>query len=231
MCAGMRLIFLLTLINIFPQLPAQGLEKKILISFVPTFNDLPLELNRTYFWPGEKDTLIITRLRFYISNIRLIGTDNKIYIDKKARLIDLEKTGSEKFQITVPEMNIDAIFFDVGLDSLTNVSGAMGGDLDPTNGMYWAWHSGYINFKMEGKSTLCENEAKNFHLHLGGYQPPFKAIRTISGKVSSNSEIMVKFDLSLFLSSVDLKTTSNVMSPGKPAVRLSELLSKSVTIK
>jgi hypothetical protein len=36
-------------------------------------------------------------------------------------------------------LKYDQIQFQLGIDSLTNVSGAMGGDLDPTKGMYWTW--------------------------------------------------------------------------------------------
>ena len=52
--------------------------------------------------------------------------------------------------------------FQLGIDSLTNVSGAMGGDLDPTKGMYWTWQSGYINMKIEGKSNSCKTRKNQF---------------------------------------------------------------------
>ena len=55
----------------------------------------------------------------------------------------------------------------------------MGGDLDPTKGMYWAWQSGYINFKMEGSCSQCLATKNNFEFHLGGYQQPFYAMQTI----------------------------------------------------
>ena len=59
------------------------------------------------------------------------------------------------------------IYFQIGIDSLTNVSGDLDGDLDPALGMYWAWNSGYINMKLEGKSSSCKSVKKEFQFHIG----------------------------------------------------------------
>ena len=76
--------------------------------------------------------------------------------------------------LEIPEdTEFDAIQFNLGIDSLTNVSGALGGDLDPTKGMYWTWQNGYVNFKLQGTSDLCNNPKNEFEFHLGGYLKPF----------------------------------------------------------
>ena len=80
----------------------------------------------------------------------------------------------------------DKIKFNLGIDSLTNVSGVMGGDLDPTKGMYWTWQSGYINFKMEGSSAVCPTRNHEFQFHIGGYQDPFYAMQTLELEVKNS---------------------------------------------
>jgi hypothetical protein len=51
--------------------------------------------------------------------------------------------------------SISKITFSAGIDSLTSTAGIQKGVIDPINGMYWAWQSGYVNFKIEGKSSSC----------------------------------------------------------------------------
>jgi hypothetical protein len=66
-------------------------------------------------------------------------------------LIDFDENDSNALCLEIPDdIEFDAIQFNLGLDSLTNVSGALGGDLDPTKGMYWTWQNGYVNFKLQG---------------------------------------------------------------------------------
>jgi len=59
----------------------------------------------------------------------------------------------------------------IGTDSITNVSGALDGDLDPIKGMYWAWNSGCINFKLEGTRVISGKKTP-FEYHIGGYNGP-----------------------------------------------------------
>ena len=65
----------------------------------------------------------------------------------------------------------------------SNVAGAIGGTLDPINGMYWAWNSGYVNFKIEGTSTLSNARKNAFKFHLGGYQHPYNSYRAVLIKI------------------------------------------------
>jgi hypothetical protein len=106
----------------------------------------------------------------------------------------------------------------------------MGGDLDPTKGMYWTWQSGYINFKLEGKSTICPTRNNAFEFHLGGYQPPFNCLKTALLKSTNQKNIVVVFDLNQFLSSIDLSKQNQIMSPNNQAVLLSEQAIKSFKI-
>lgn len=172
---------------------------------------------------GKNGTgLRIEALRFYISNLRFVQDDSVTWKEKESyHLYDgaLEKN---TFNVIVPAaLPFNTVKFDLGIDSLTNVSGAMGGDLDPTKGMYWTWQSGYINFKLEGKSEQCLNPKNEFQLHLGGYQHPHKSLQTITLRVRSKDQLMITFNVEKFLSSVDLRKQDHIMSPANEAVKLS----------
>lgn len=98
--------------------------------------------------------------------------------------------------LSIPEgLGYDAFRFNPGIDSLENVSGAFGGDLDPTKGMYWAWHSGDINFKLEGHSAGCGSRDNAFQLRLGGYQAPHASLQTIHLAVAQGPRLPIRVDL------------------------------------
>lgn len=118
----------------------------------------------------------------------------------------------------------------MGIDSLTNVSGALGGDLDPTKGMYWTWQSGYINFKLEGKSQYCNTRNNEFQFHLGGYLQPFYCLQSLKMKVNNSQEINIVLDVKKIIDAIDLKSLNHVMSPGKDAMTLSIIAANSFTI-
>jgi hypothetical protein len=76
----------------------------------------------------------------------------------------------------------------VGVDSIRNTMDVSRrkGALDVAGiakGMYWQWNSGYIFFKMEGKSkSIPDSLSNNFYYHIGGFggfqSPTINNIRT-----------------------------------------------------
>jgi hypothetical protein len=107
-----------------------------------------------------------------------------------------------------------------------NTSGALSGDLDPSKGMYWSWQSGYINFKVEGKSPSCKTRKNKFQFHIGGYQEPFTTTRpvTIQAKSIKDNTLTIILDFSKIFKSINLNSTNQVIIPGKEASDLAEIL-------
>ena len=143
---------------------------------------------------------------------------------------------------TISKGEFSTIRFSIGIDGLTNVSGALGGDLDPTLGMYWAWQSGYINLKVEGQTKDCPARKNLFQFHLGGYQSPFNALQEVeltlpkfsntpSGKSLHADTVVVNVALDEWLAKIDLAETYQVMSPGQEAVDLVTLFSTVFSIR
>ena len=45
--------------------------------------------------------------------------------------------------------------------------------------MFWAWNTGYIFLKLEGKSPLSSASGKIIEYHIGGYKDPVNAIEKV----------------------------------------------------
>lgn len=140
------------------------------------------------------------------------------------RLVDAEFLASQRFTIAVkPGFAADKLVFLLGVDSLTQAAGALGDDLDPTQGMYWAWQSGYINFKLEGKTPRCPARNNAFQFHLGGFVAPDASGQRVEIALEAGQkDIVIAFAVDQFLGLVDLQETYEVMRPCAKAVELSK---------
>lgn len=198
------------------------------INFKVNFNKSPIELNKEYC-TSNKDTVAITTFKCYISSIQIHYSDNTIFTQKNSyHLLDFDNPNS--FRIPITKTNdklISKVTFNTGIDSLTNTAGALEGDLDPIKGMYWAWQSGYINMKIEGKSPSCKTRKNEFQFHIGGYLPPYYAMRKIELIYDKKAtEINIGIDLNNFFSTIKLAETNSVMIPGNQAMVLADYSKK-----
>lgn len=178
------------------------------------------------------DSVSFETLKFYISGIELLENGKGVWKEENSiHLIDVSDPKSLCVRLnTLQQFSFTKIQFNLGIDSITNVSGAMGGDLDPTKGMYWTWQNGYINFKLEGKSNLCKTRNHEFQFHLGGYQFSNNSLQIISFPCTPQENIFIRFDLEKFIHLADLSNENQVMSPGNNAVLLSKKAASSFSI-
>jgi hypothetical protein len=123
----------------------------------------------------------ITNVKYYISNISVTDSAGKIYKQKDGYyLVREDEDSSQDISLTdIPSGNYKTLSFLIGVDSLRNCSGAQSGALDPINGMFWTWNSGYIFFKLEGKSPSSKQPGHIFEYHIGGYKEPTNFIREV----------------------------------------------------
>lgn len=222
------LFIIISLLSYF-QIQAQGKTDSLSVDFHLEFNKLPLELNKKYV-SANNDTLTIATFKCYLSNIQIEYEDNTVFAQKDSyHLLDFEHPDSFKFFITkASDKLISRITFNIGIDSLTNTAGAMTGDLDPTKGMYWAWQSGYINTKIEGKCSSCSNRKNDFQFHIGGYRQPYYSMRKMQLIVNkkATAAITIGIDLNAFCSTVKLNENNNVMIPGAEAMKMANVTTK-----
>ncbi len=205
---------------------AYCLEIKLLVR--PVFGSNNILVSDTSYLISTGSEITFRTLKFYLSNLRFFNKDEIVYTEKNSfHLIDLNDESSMKIQLDIGDpVNYSGITFNLGIDSLTNVSGAFGGELDPMHGMYWTWQSGYINFKLEGSCINCPDPSKDFEFHLGGYLSPFYAMQEISLDAKDGKINEIVLDLKPFMEKLDLTKRNHIMSPGQEAVELSKLLSK-----
>jgi hypothetical protein len=207
------------------------MAEKISVSFIPVIRNQPLLLHEPTPL-GNGDTLIINKLKFYVSHIKLYKSSELIFKDDApARLMDVENVMMFSIE-NRKHLSYDMLEFGLGVDSLTNVSGAQSGDLDPLKGMYWTWQSGYVNFKLEGILKSQESKEQVLEYHLGGYQANQNAYQTVSKQIDlSTTGISIFLDLSKFLSNPQVLQDKRIMTPGKKAIDISASVASCFKLK
>ena len=93
------------------------------------------------------------------------------------------------FSVSTGQNALNGLSFQIGIDSIDNVSGAQSGDLDPAKGMFWTWNSGYIMAKLEGSSSYSTVPDGNFTYHIGGFSGENKTMRSVSLFTPQNQQI------------------------------------------
>ena len=182
------------------------------------------KINQDHFIFTSADTIEIKVLKFYIAKLQFWRKGKLVQTDKKrAYLIDVLKDATT---IIHYKKSADSLSFILGVDSLIQKKGAMGAGLDPSNGMYWTWQSGYIHFKLEA----ITNGARNLQLHIGGYSAPHNTIQAIGFPINRLKNNCIQFDLLAFLKHIDLSNTKKIMSPCAEAVLISSYIAQSFSI-
>ncbi len=204
------------------------------INIQPQYGGKPLRLNDSMYRNAAGDSFSIEVLRLYVGKCTVTGENTHFTENNQYHLLDMEIPGAWSIFLTgIAPGRYNQLSFLVGTDSLMNVSGVQGGDLDPTLGMYWAWNTGYIHVKIEGKSNVCNTLHHAFQFHLGGYLPPYPAYQAVQIPAPAfeitpgeTFKIMLSLDLKLFFDHLQLKNTHTVMQPSRIALDLAGYFSK-----
>ena len=186
--------------------------------------------DKNYYNELINDSFSISTLKFYVSNIKCYQENKMTSWIQNPILVGLNEIKSSLYTF-VDSSKCDSLSFDLGIDSVTNVSGNMNGALDPINGMYWTWQSGFINFKFEGKSKVCKTRKNMFQYHIGGYAFPFSAIQTLGFKFDQKSNVNIVLDVKKIIDSCNIISINEIMSPRKEAVEMSKIIAKSFNIE
>jgi hypothetical protein len=189
------------------------------------FHSAQAQLNVSVYWGGEpiklekyyrlgKDSLIFHEIKFYLSDFEF-KKETRSHVIVGPRLIDLDDSATFQLFPNFPVDEYQFISFHFGLDSAYQVSEIVDGPLNPMNGMYWAWNSGYIQFKCTGRASAIPLTDQIFEYHLGGYRQPFETVLPIELPIIGNKLILnVK---PFFEHSVNFQKVQRVMIPGRIA--------------
>ena len=180
-----------------------------------------------------------TRLKYYVSNIELRQSPSKSKHIPSVYLMDA--AAEQDLSLSLQPGIYHTLAFSIGVDSSLNCSGAQSGALDPINGMFWTWNTGYIYFKLEGYSAESAADLQKIEYHIGGYTGIHKANRTVvlplaqplqvvAGK---SYQINVSVDLDKFWmgkSKTSIVDNALIMAPGLLAAAAADNIPAMFTI-
>jgi hypothetical protein len=150
------------------------------IHFENVVDGKPLVLDSVTYTNALKQPFTVSKFKFYIGSINIATNDGNAVSIGKAYLINEEDPQSKDISINLFDIDtIEDISLTVGIDSARSCSGAQTGALDPVNAMFWAWNTGYVFVKMEGRSPLSTQPGHLLEFHIGGYRTPYNCIRDI----------------------------------------------------
>ncbi|XZF13201.1 MbnP family protein [Chitinophagaceae bacterium MMS25-I14] len=223
--------FLFAIISLFSSIQCHA-GGTVQIVIEPVFKGAPVKVDQLYITPNG-DSIYIDLLRFYISDISISGDKQQQTEKNSFHLVNLVDADGKRAD-TIVWNNVHAhtyntLSFNLGIDSATNMSGAQGGDLDPTKAMYWAWNTGYINAKLEGRSNTCKTLHHVYEFHIGGFHTPYNTLRKISIPLDSititNDTVRVihlKADVATWFEGILLKKDNSIVDPGNAAMKMAD---------
>lgn len=170
-------------------------------------------------YDNEAHSTTISVARLYVSQFCFYNKGQKVAaVNNSCFLLDVEKPQSVTRTLTIPDgLVFDEVRFLIGIDEKTNDAGIGNGELDPAKDMYWAWQSGYINMKLEGKTDGTE-----FTYHIGGFLSPYLSAREVRLPATQSESISISIDVKKLLDGTDVKLTPHIMSPGTQAMTMSD---------
>jgi len=171
----MKYRVLLVVLSLWIQ--AVAAQTSVKINFRNVVDGRKLVLNDSTYTNPTGEVYTLTMCKYYISNIAFIRPDGTVVnIEDTYHLVNEAKPSSLTYKINaVPPGSYSAIKFMIGVDSLQNVSGAQGGELDPINAMFWDWNTGYIMAKIEGRSAAAPDGEITYH--IGGFAGNTSSLR------------------------------------------------------
>lgn len=221
-------------------------DHNLVLKFRPVvqFDSIPLILGtpyKNYF----KEDYTPTAFKFYIHGIELINTDSgRVFPlgEDKYYLIDFSDSASTEIKLAAFPYVYNRIAFTIGVDSARNVSGAQTGALDPANGMFWSWSTGYIMAKLEGTSPRS-TQAGKFEFHIGGFSGADNVLKKaemlfpfpqfIDLQPGETTTMFITADANdWFYNPWDIKIADNpvITSPGELATHVAENYRKMFTV-
>jgi hypothetical protein len=185
---------------------------------------------------NSSELFSISAFKMYIGGISLNNTNTqKSTAAKQYHLLnDLDSTSLFVIE-PLNAGNYNQLSFTIGIDSIHSVSGSQTDALDPLNGMFWTWNTGYINAKLEGISPSSTAIGKTFTYHIGGFKTgentqrlvkinlPFNLFITLSD--GFYKEIVLDVNLEQWFQGnqiVSIASTPTITTPGSLAMNIAD---------
>lgn len=204
-------------------------QKKLSFSFHHRVGNETLVLDNSYTnILGEN--IVVRKFKYYLSNFSITDQSGKTHLlPADYFLVDEADSASKIIALNVPTLEIKSINFLLGVDSIRNVSGIQTGVLDPLQGMFWTWNSGYIMAKLEGTSDSSHIAGQAFTYHIGGFKGETNTNRyitlTLPQKNKPQNNIHITADINHWFKSkseIRIAQTPVCHTPGALAVKIAD---------
>jgi hypothetical protein len=177
----------------------------------------------------------MSTLRYYLSNFRLVKSDNSEVLIPESYLL----VQPSQLSYSLPEVEpgtYTKLKFYVGIDAAANSAGVMpvdrpaGHPLGLQNpSMFWSWSTGYIFMKCEGycDTTTTGMMDQNFSWHLGENTLLREVEINLNNLVftaSQTTNLHIKSDLNEILKTIDFRTEkfSHTMDNRTLAIKIAD---------
>lgn len=193
------------------------------LTFVPMWEGKEIPVDSVFSIGSDGDSMRVSTLRFYVYNIRFESEDEIVWASGDEHfLVDVFEESGVSIPINISaQSKFDYLSFSIGVDSTLQTTGAQTGVLDAIHGMYWAWQSGYIAWKLEAE-LVHSLQSKKIQWHVGGFRSPFRTQRTVRLKLTEHLHpIKCGIQLDELLSEIE-RSPAEVMSPNNTAMLLAD---------
>lgn len=212
--------------------PLAAHTNNITITFDHFIDTAVLQLNTSYK-NQFNEAFTPKTLRYYISKIAFNDASGKqLIIADSCFLIDESLEESKTIRLSIHSGTYSSMQFLLGVDSAAAVNGVQEGALDPYNGMYWTWNTGYVSAKFEGTSPVSRSPQQLFQYHIGGFRSGQNTLRWVTipmGQLTLSKKqtgsINIQADILKWFGGVNQLSIANnsfVHTPGKLAVQYAD---------
>ncbi|MBS1588631.1 MAG: hypothetical protein JST52_03355 [Bacteroidetes bacterium] len=206
-----------------------GAYGKLKISIQNMAGTEKLKLDSAWYKTEHGDSLKAWEFKYYFTNIELLKDSTEFREKESYYLVNERQDASKSWIIdSIPTGTYTKIRFLIGVDEARNTSGAQTGALDPGNGMFWDWNSGYIMAMFEGISPSAPSPIS---YHITGFSDLNSVLRTvtltfptpITIKAGSTPNLHLKADLLEWFKTpytIDVATLPVITTAGASAMRM-----------
>ncbi len=219
--------FLLILIIFFTKV--SNAQKRVWVHVETIANGKKVVLNDSMYTNKYGEKYNITKLKYYISNLRLDCNG----ASTKSTFGLVNASNNDSFLLKSGSKICPSISFTLGLDSAINAKGPQSNTpLDPLNDMYWAWNSGFVNFKLEGTSPNSTAINNKIEQHIGGYRGLYKTHQNIVLPIKEfSNHITIQMNLDTYWDNIKISENPMITSSGALAKKAADGFVKMFSIK
>lgn len=161
-------------------------------------DQIPFQTDQMIYISESGYQYSITKLNYYISNIRLIKHDSTYFLTKEYHYVDAAVAKTKRFSVKdIPTEGYIGLAFCIGLDSLKNQENYMEPSVENIN-MQWPepMGGGYHFLKLEGY-FIDSAKTYGYALHLGTNKCLINVVLFKNIRLESRSKLSVNLEMNV----------------------------------